>query len=277
MNREQKVEEGKRKEDKKETDRRKWLAVGVAAVVLIVVGVGVILRQKGVIVLPGVVFAPPGNELWVKCGRDKIGYWGENEHAMRFRYIAPGSLKVGTNRVLAATNGYWMQTTEFTQGQWTRLGLTNSSRFNESPDLPVEMVAWAECGDVAMKLGKWYRLPTGDEWEYACRAGATSTYCFGDSAKILNEYAWFNANAGKKTHPVGMKKANAWGLFDMSGNVWEWVEDKGSGSDRMACGGSWEGDAACCASVCRGHNRERNRADGLGFRLLRVSSGLVPK
>ena len=252
----------------KTAKRRQFILAGCAAAgLLLIAGItAVVLHRKGVLSLPGVVSGPPGYDLWGDKGQDEIGYWGENEHGMKFRWIAPGELKI-EDRVLAVTNGYWIQTTEVTQGQWEALGATNPSKFKSGPDYPVEQVSWNDCMDFARKLGEIYRLPTNDEWEYACRAGSKTAYCMGDSETFLGEYAWYNANSGGKTHPAAKKKPNAWGLYDMHGNVWEWVYDADP-KGRVRRGGSWHSHAGNCRSANRHDYHPGYRGLNFGFRVV---------
>jgi len=137
----------------------------------------------------------------------------------------------------------------------------------------------------AREGGSAYRLPTEAEWEYAARAGSTTTYSFGDKASKLGGYAWYGDNAGGSTHPVGQRKPNAWGLYDMHGNVWEWVHDwygpydvdevtdpQGPSTDsyRIYRGGGWGTFAGNCRSSERNFDIPDTRLAGLGFRLLRM-------
>ena len=135
--------------------------------------------------------------------------------------------------------------------------------------------------------GKGFRLPTEAEWEFAARAGTKTAFSFGDDASKLDEYAWYSDNSERKTHPVGRKKPNAWGLYDMHGNVWEWVEDDWHdtymgapedgrawvddprGAVRVMRGGSWGDVAHICRSAYRGDDRPDYRFSFVGFRLSR--------
>jgi formylglycine-generating enzyme required for sulfatase activity len=149
-----------------------------------------------------------------------------------------------------------MSQTPVTQGQWKAVMGNNPSLFwTCGDDCPVEYVSWYDVQEFIARLntktGKKYRLPSESEWEYACRAGGQQLYCGSDD---ILEVAWHDANSEGRSHAVGRKKPNAFGLFDMSGNVWEWVQDCYHGSyDRApANGDAWTGSDVCPSRVLRG-------------------------
>ncbi|NQT51463.1 SUMF1/EgtB/PvdO family nonheme iron enzyme, partial [bacterium] len=134
----------------------------------------------------------------------------------------------GPQHEVKITKPFYMATCEVTQQQYKAVMVMNPSEFKGAKN-PVEHVSWddavAFCKALSRKTGKTVRLPTEAEWEYACRAGTKTRCSFGDEDKDLDHYAWHAANSGKKTHPVGEKKPNTWGLYDMHGNVFEWCSD----------------------------------------------------
>lgn len=167
----------------------------------------------------------------------------------------------------------------------------NPSSF-KGPKNPVEQVRWDDCQQFLVKLnsrvggqGDKFVLPTEAQWEYACRAGSTGRFCFGDDEKQLGEYAWYDKNSGSKTHPVGEKKPNAFGLYDMHGNVWEWCQDwcgaygakavtdpsgPTTGAIRVFCDGSRNSLGWDCLSASRRGIAPEDRFGSLGLRVARV-------
>ena len=135
---------------------------------------------------------------------------------------------------------------------------------------PVINVSWYDamdyCNWLSEQTGYTYRLPTEIEWEYACRAGTTTKYFFGDDEKLLPSYAWFYENSHNKTHPVGLKAANNYGLYDMHGNVLEWCSTPWEAKMKVVRGGSWLLNAGYCRSAYRGFIWPIDRADLLGLR-----------
>ena len=226
---------------------------------------------------------------------------------VEFVWVPPGQFQMGSISSAAQedeqpltqvriSRGFWMGKYEVTQAQWQSVMGSNPSRYtNCGGDCPVEEVSWEDVQEFIGKLnarsgGRPYRLPTEAEWEYAARAGTmTDTYA-GDlttqqgNDPVLNGIAWYDSNSGNTPHRVGEKAANAWGLHDMLGNVWEWVQDwygsypggsvtdptgPGSGSDRVERGGSWFNFAWSSRSANRFRSSPGNRFGDLGFRLLR--------
>lgn len=185
-------------------------------------------------------------------------------------------------------NAFNMSKHEITQKQWREVMGTNPSYF-KGDNLPVEQVSWIQVQDFIGRLndkeGKIkYRLPSEAEWEYAARAGTTTRYYFGDNTSKLSDYEWFIENSEFKMHEVGQKKPNPWGLYDMHGSVWEWVQDvyhdsyngaptdgsawEGNGLHRVTRGGSFD--------YAAGHLRAANRNDrDTGYRHVNTGFRLV--
>ena len=197
---------------------------------------------------------------------------------MDFVLIQPGSFTRHPDHEVAITKAFYIGKYEVTQEQWKKLMGYNPSDFAGDKS-PVERVPWNSCQAFAKKLnekvpGHTFRLPAEAEWEYACRAGSTSEFCFGDDEGELGEYAWYGANSGGRTHPVGEKKPNAWGLFDMHGNVFEWCEDwyeapekPGAGHYRVFRGGSFRHSPMYCRSADRSSGRPEFHNGCVGFRV----------
>lgn len=184
------------------------------------------------------------------------------------------------------TNDYYIGKYEVTQALWKAVMGNNPSKFN-GDNLPVEQVSWDDCQEFINKLnritGKTFRLPTEAEWEYAARGGKKSRGYQYSGSDNPSDVAWYEDNSSSKTHVVGTKQANELGIYDMSGNVFEWCQDwegsyssssqvnptgANSGSNRVFRGGSWFYTARICRSSCRSFNSPGHRFFNLGFRLV---------
>ena len=223
-----------------------------------------------------------------------------NSIGMEFVLIPSGTFKMGSSNgesdekpihSVTISEAFYMGKYEVTQKEWKAVMGDNPSRF-KGDKLPVEQVSWNDIQEFIKKLnqkegGTKYRLPTEAEWEYAARAGSNSKWSFGDNESQLGDYAWYGSNSNSQTHPVGQKKPNKYGLYDVHGNVWEWVQDwydsnyyssspktdsKGpsSGSYRVFRGGSWDYSAVSARSAYRYITGPVSRRGIIGFRLVRL-------
>ena len=184
------------------------------------------------------------------------------------------------------TNDYYIGKNEVTQALWQAVMGNNPSSF-KGDNLPVEKVSWNDCQEFISKLnritGKTFRLPTEAEWEYAARGGNKSRGYQYSGSNNLSDVAWYTANSGSKTHAVGTKQPNELGIYDMTGNVWEWCQDwygkyssssqvnptgANSGSGRVRRGGSWSSNARGCRSSYRASRTPDYRYGNLGLRLV---------
>jgi formylglycine-generating enzyme required for sulfatase activity len=243
-------------------------------------------------------------------------------------HIPAGSFEMGSRRGdegpvhTVRIDSFLMDRTEVTQAEYERIGkaegFSNLSHFR-GLDLPVEQVTWPQAARFCNARSRLeglkscynedtgecdfdadgYRLPTEAEWEYACRAGTTGDYSFGNEARQLGDFGWLADNAGKKTHPVGQKKPNPWGLFDMHGNVAEWCQDvfdreyyksspesnphgPADGKEYVLRGGSWKSPADALRSSARlgespGFSDACLARDAIGFRCVRKAPAEEPK
>jgi formylglycine-generating enzyme required for sulfatase activity len=213
---------------------------------------------------------------------------------MKLVRIRPGKFMMGEEKdphEVTISKPFYLGVTVLTQAQYEAVIGTNPSQF-KGPTNPVEQVSWNDAAEFCKKLSekarRAVRLPTEAEWEYACRAGNPGAFCFGDAESELEQYAWYAKNSGGKTQPVGQKKPNQWGLYDMHGNVWEWCQDwKGQyrkgpitdptgpekGASRVLRAGSWgNNNPAVLRSAFRSYFLSpARRTNGVGFRCVWVA------
>jgi formylglycine-generating enzyme required for sulfatase activity len=260
-------------------------------------GLGRILKTPADPVAPPPTAAPPtqpGAQPTPKAG-DRFELLLPGNVRMAFAWCPPGTFMMGSEKgshdeqpvhKVTLTKGFYMGVSPVTQAQWVAVMGSNPSQF-KGPVRPVEQVIWDDCQAFCEKLrqatGKQVRLPSEAQWEYACRAGTTSEYYTGDEEAALQKAGWYRLNAGGETHPVEKLAANAWGLFDMHGNVWEWCQDcyaayaegdqtepsglrERSDGHIILRGGSWFNNARVCRAANRSKRAIDRRLSDCGFR-----------
>jgi formylglycine-generating enzyme required for sulfatase activity len=227
-----------------------------------------------------------------------------NGATMQFVLIPPGSFAMGDAKgssdeqpvhKVTITRPFYLGKYQVAQKQWKAVMGSNPST-SQGPQNPVDSVTWDGCQAFLAKLNAKFRaagakfsLPTEAQWEYACRAGSTGIFYYGNAEDRLGDYAWFSDHAGGRTHPVGEKKPNPWGLYDMYGNVWQWCADwydadyyrkspasdpagPSAGSERVMRGGSWYRGALNCRSADRYRGVPGCPDYGAGFRVVLLSA-----
>ncbi|MBV6505696.1 MAG: hypothetical protein ILNGONEN_01260 [Syntrophorhabdaceae bacterium] len=249
--------------------------------------------QEEVLIKPGGIFRKPVTEMKTQTRmvtklrkltrnleaiRDEI-YSGKGKliTSIDFCKIPAGQFMMdenGRQREVTITTDFYLGKYPLTQAQWQAVMGNNPSYFKGDLNLPVENVSWDDCQQFLKKLNdmigkKLFRLPSEAEWEYACRAGSTGKFCFGDEERKLREYAWYADNSGIKTHPVGQLKPNAWGLYDMHGNVGECCDEGDndiSKTIRVLRGGSFHDHPNYMHCAYRGIFVSSYRVFNVGFR-----------
>jgi formylglycine-generating enzyme required for sulfatase activity len=245
------------------------------------------------------VLIPPGEFQMGATEADVAKLLGESKARGRPQWYIERLPSEAPKHHVRITKPFYLGTFEVTQAEYKRVMGTNPSKFNDDPTRPVEQVTWDDASTFCRKLAELreertaraeYRLPTEAEWEYACRAGTIMSWYSCDDEGGLQKHAWFMANAGGKTHPVGQKTPNAWGLYDMHGNVFEWCLDRWGdryystsptndptgalgGSDRLDRGGSYDALPSDCRAAYRIWDPPSFRAARLGFRVALTPSG----
>ena len=228
---------------------------------------------------------------------------GYDPISMEFVWIEPGTFRMGSPdseegrgsdegpvHEVEISQGFWLGKYEITQGQWEAVMGSNPSSYKGGDNWPVEQVSFHDVQEFIVRLNDAtdsdvYRLPSEAEWEYACRAGTSTRWSFGDSEIRLGQHAWYANNNPGHPSEVGKKLPNPWGLYDMHGNVWEWVQDGydgnyyansprvdplGSGSKRVVRGGSFSLSAPYVRSASRSYASPGARHPHFGVRLLRI-------
>ena len=259
----------------------------------------------GMMQLDSLLLAQPPKELTNSIGI-KLVLISKGTFMMGSPESEEGRRENETQHEVTISNDYYLGAYEVTQTQYQTVIGNNPSCYqgalvgNQNADLPVENVSLDDAVEFCNKLselpeekkaGRVYRLPTEAQWEYACRAGSKTIYSFDDEEGLLPEYGWFKRNSSQRTHTVGLLEPNAWGLYDMHGNVWEWCSDwygeypKGAvsdptgptmGTDRVNRGGCWLYLAANCRSASRNWAKSSYQDGLLGFRVA-LSSSRIPK
>jgi formylglycine-generating enzyme required for sulfatase activity len=301
--------------------RQRWLQFGILDLLIL----------TAVVALAVMLWWPPRLTTYYEPladGTQPGQHWDGNGLRMKFRWCPPGDFHMGEppNQVdVTLSRGFWLGKCEVTQGEYRQVMNDSPSSFprtggmhatREGRDaalaagvdvdkLPVDNVSWNSAVEFCRRFteqerkagrlppGWEYRLPTEAQWEYACRAGTQTAYCFGDDASRLGDFAWYTDNAatpkalGSRTHEVGQKLPNAWGLRDMHGNVWEWCGDSWRdalvggtdpavvnelASNRVLRGGSWGYPAEDCRSAPRVRSVPAGENYYAGFRVAAVPS-----
>jgi formylglycine-generating enzyme len=283
-----------------------------------------VLVVASVGLLPSIVFVSPSPAVAQKAslGRKLATFAGTHVGQIRknnglnlpFVWIPPGDFTMGSPKTekgrfededqvqVTLTTGFWLGQHEVTQAEWRRVmhstPWSGKAYVSEGNDYPATYVSWndalkfceqltvTERSEGRLPEGWRYTLPTEAQWEYACRGGTKSRFSFGSDDSRLEDYAWFDKNAGS-AHLVGQKQSNPFGLYDMHGNVWEWCCDyyakklaggtdpqgPSAGSDRVRRGGGWDFAAGGCRSAGRDWGTPSQQDFYLGFRTAAVQSG----